>query len=207
VWSFGEGPGRIVVATGAFGQARAVSNPSYGQYPGTPDVPPAPPRKRRTGLIIGLVTGVAVLLLGVGGFLVVPKLLGDDKSPAGATAAARRGLELMASHDYGGYYDMLDNGFKAKVSRADFIRIAECMSLGAMAPDPDKTLIGDATVEGDTAKVKTRNRAAGSGESFDDVAYDIVTLVWQDNHWRYKVGESLAANMQQSQPIGCRPSR
>src|SRR3954467_5793939 len=92
-----------------YGQPQ-YGQPQYGQYPGAGAYPPAPPpKKSRTGLIIGLVGGGLVLLLclGVGAFLVLPKLAGgDDRTPAGARAAAQHGFDLAKSGDYGAFYDM-----------------------------------------------------------------------------------------------------
>src|SRR5205807_1296381 len=100
------------------------SYPPYGSDPGAGAYPSAPPKKSRTGLIIGLVAGGFVLLLclGIGAFVVLPKLAGgDDKTPAGARAAAQHGLDLARSGDYGGFYEMYDAAFRASISRSDFV--------------------------------------------------------------------------------------
>ncbi len=165
------------------------------QDPGTFGFPPAPPGRSRTGLGIGLVAGVALLLLllGIGGVLVLPRLLGDDKTPAGAKAAAQRGQELLARGDYGGYYDMTDNEYKARVSRTDFIRVSTCAS--ASANSAKNTIVAvDAHVNGDTATVEVTVGNGGHGT---------IELVWQDNHWRFKVGSSLSAQARDAYKTMC----
>ncbi len=172
--------------------------PQPGGHPGqssAPGFPPAPPGRSRTGLVIGLVAGFALLLvLGIGGVLVLPKLLGDDKTPAGAKAAAQRGNELLASGDYGGYYDMTDNEYKAKVSRADFIRVSKCASASTDAAK-NKIVAVDAHVNGDTATVKV---------TVGDGSHGTIELVWQDNHWRFRVGGSLSAEAQDAYKTMCK---
>ena len=166
----------------------------YGQDPGAAGFSPAPPGRSRTGLVTGLVAGVALLLVaGIGGVLVLPKLLGDDKTPAGAKAAAQRGQDLLAGGDYGGYYDMTDNEYKAKVSRADFIRVSTCASASANSAT-NKTVAVDAHINGDTATVEVTVGDGGHGT---------IELVWQDNHWRFKVGGSLSAQAQDAYKTMC----
>jgi hypothetical protein len=168
----------------------------YGQDPGAAGgFPPAAPGRTRTGLVVGLVAGAALLVvLGIGGVLVLPKLLGDDKSPAGAKAAAQHGHDLLASGDYGGYYDMTDNEYKAKVSRADFIRVSTCASVSANEAK-NKIVAVDAHVNGDTATVAVTVGDGGHGT---------IELVWQDNHWRFKVGGSLSAQARDAYKTTCR---
>jgi hypothetical protein len=159
-----------------------------------PSFPPAPPRRRRTGLLIGLVAGVALLVvLGVGAVLLLPGLLGDDKTPAGAKAAAQRGHDLLASGDYGGYWDMADNEYKAEVSRADFIRVSTCVS-ASVNEAQNKIVVVDAEVTGDTATVKVDVNGMGHGT---------IKLVWQDHHWRLKV-DGLSAAAQALYKTTCR---
>ncbi len=170
----------------------------YGQYPGGPPFAPPPPRKSRTGLIIGLVIGVVLLLgIGVGGVLLLPKLTGDDKSPAGAKAAAQHAIDLATNGDYGGFYDMFDNDFKSKVSRADFIRLAGCLKLSDDVKK-QKPVLGDAHVNGDTATI---DETTANG-------HDTIELVWQDNHWRFKSGTSgadiSAADVQTALSTACK---
>src|SRR6266545_1286602 len=150
--------------------------PQYGQYP-APGYPPQAPRKSRTGLIIGLVAGgVALLLcLGVGAFLVIPRLSGDDKTAAGAKAAAQRGVDLVRKGDYGGFYDMFERSFRASISRADFIKLGTCTKMSEKV-EKSHVVIGVATVTGTTAKVKTKS---------DDGDDDDIDLVWEDGHWRF----------------------
>jgi hypothetical protein len=153
--------------------------PQYGQYPGAGAYPPAPPpKKSRTGLIIGLVGGGLVLLLclGVGAFFVLPKLAGgDDKTPAGARAAAQHGLDLAKSGDYGGFYDMFDNAYHRSISRSDFVTLANCVKLSDMVSKANLTIVS-ATVTGNTARVSTSS-TTGS---------DHIDLVYEDNHWHFK---------------------
>jgi hypothetical protein len=167
----------------------------YGQDSDAPSFQPAPPGRSRTGLVIGSVAGVALLLvLGIGGVLVLPKLLGGDKTPTGAMAAAQHGNELLASGDYGGYYDMTDNEYKAKVSRADFIRVSTCASASVNAAK-NKIVPVDAYINGDTATVKVTVGDGGHGT---------IELVWQDNHWRFKAGGSLSAAAQDAYKTMCK---
>jgi hypothetical protein len=168
----------------------------YGQYPGYP--PAAPPRKSRTGLIIGLVIGVVALLcLGIGGFLIVPKLMGGDKSPAGAKAAVQQAFDAIRNGDYGAFYDMFDNDLKSKVSRADFVKLAGCLKLSDEIKKQNVT-IGDAHVNGDTATV----------EETTSQGHDTIDLIWQDNHWRLKSGTSAtdfnAADIQTALSVACK---
>jgi hypothetical protein len=180
-----------------YGQPQQPQQP-YGQYPGGPAYPSPPPRKSRTGLIVGLVIGVVLLLgLGIGGVLVLPKLIGDDKSPAGAKVAAQHAIDMASNGDYGGFYDMFDNDFKSKVSRADFIKLAGCLKLSDDVKR-QKPVLGDAHVNGDTATVD---------ETTVD-RHDTIELVWQDNHWRFKSGTNgtdiSAADVQTALSTACK---
>jgi hypothetical protein len=170
----------------------------YGQYPGAPGYPPAPPRKSRTGLIVGLIIGVVVLVcLGVGGFLLLPKLMGGDKSPAGAKAAAQQGVDAVKNGDYGAFYDMFDNDLKSKVSRADFVKLAGCLKLSDEVKQ-ENVVIGDAHVNGDTATV----------DETTSKGHDTIDLIWQDNHWHFKSGSGTtdfnAADVQTALSVACK---
>ena len=131
----------------------------------------------RTGLVVGLVAGVALLLvLGIGVVLALPKLLGDDETPAGAKAAAQRGQELLASGGYGGYYDVTGNEYKAEVGRADFIGVCTCASASA---NPAKNTSSPLTPTSPTnrggSKLQTRLVRCGRKRS-GSVVYRPVTL-------------------------------
>jgi hypothetical protein len=155
--------------------------PQYGQYPGGPAFPggpalppPVPPRKSRTGLIIGLVVGgVALLLcLGIGAAVVIPAISTGSKTPAGAKAAAQHSIDLLAQGDYGGFYDSLDAAGRASISRSDFITLAGCAKMSDLAKKTHMVL-GTATVTGDTARV----------EATSDTGATYVDLVWESGHW------------------------
>jgi hypothetical protein len=149
--------------------------------------PPAPPpKKSRTGLIIGLVAGGVVLLLclGVGAFLVLPKLAGgDEKTAAGAQAAAQHGLDLVRSGDYGGFYDMYDSATRASITRSEFVTLANCAKMSDLV-SKNHVVIGTATVTGNSARVSTTS-STGSGH---------LDLVYQSNHWRFTSSGGTASS-------------
>jgi hypothetical protein len=149
-----------------------------GQY-GAPGFPPAPPRKSKTGLIVGLtVGGVLVLVLAlVGVFVIVPKLSGGDKTAAGAKAAAQKAIDLATSGDWGGFYDMTDAAFRRAVSRSDWIAVATCLKLSDEVKK-ENTTVGSATVTGNTARVS----ATSNGKE------NHIDLVWESNSWHLATG-------------------
>jgi hypothetical protein len=157
---------------------------AYAGYPPPAPYPPAPPRKSRTGLIIGLVAGGVVLLLclGLGAVLLIPKLSTGQKTPAGAKAAAQHALDLAASGDYGGFYDLLESSSKAQISRSDFITLGTCIKMSD-GITKSHVVLGTATVTGNTARV-----AASS----TDGTTTHVDLVWESGGWRlHSEGGSL----------------
>jgi len=171
--SYGAQPGSYGGAQpGSYG---AQPPPQYGQFPGGPAFPPAPPpRKSRTGLIIGLVVGgVALLLcLGIGAFAVIPALSTGDKTPAGAKAAAQHAIDLVKSGDYGGFYDMLDAASRGSISRSDFITLAGCIKMSDLAVK-SHLVLGTATVTGDNARI----------DATSDTGPTQVDLVWESGRW------------------------
>jgi hypothetical protein len=151
------------------------------QQPGpVPDAPPAPPRKRRTGLVVGLVAGGLALLLGigVGAVLALPVLTGDDKTGSGARAAAQHGMDLLRRADYFRYYDLLDSSSKASLSRAGWISIATCIDFPKLLSD-NHLAIGNATLNGDWATVRTRSDSPGANTNL------YFLLRFESHHWRF----------------------
>jgi hypothetical protein len=175
-------------ASPAYGQQPPYSAPpsygqypqdSYGQYPGAAGYPPPPPRKSRTGLIVGLALGAVVLVaLVVGAIVVLPGLTGsggDPKTAAGAKAAAQHAVDSIRSGDYGAYYDMLDTYGQGGISRSEFVRQAKCENLAGLLSKVTFT-VGDATVTGDEATVKITVVGESSGSPMQ--------LRYENNHWR-----------------------
>jgi len=159
----------------------------HGQDPDASAGRQAPAGRSRRRVIIGSLAGVTLLLvLGIGGLLLVPRLLGGDKTPTGAMDAAQRSSELLADGDFGGYYDMTDNEYKAKVSRADFIRVSRCNSASVRRAN-HKIVPVDADVNGDSATVRVTVADDGRGT---------IELIWQDDQWRLRVGNTLSAGAQ-----------
>jgi hypothetical protein len=70
-----------------------------------------------------------------------------------------------------------------------------CSKCVSATVDSAENRIVDAYVNGDTATVKVTVGNGGHGA---------IERVWQDNHWRFKVGGSLSAKAQDAYKTTCR---
>jgi hypothetical protein len=133
---------------------------------------------------------VLLLCLGIGAFVVLPALSGDEKNAAGAKAAAQHGIDLVRSGDYNGFYDLFDSTSRATISRSDFVTLATCIKLADTVVKYHLT-VGSATVIGNTARVET---ASDTGRNHLD-------LRWEDSHWRFHyTGNSGSSGTNSSDP-------
>jgi hypothetical protein len=137
-----------------------------------------PPRRHRT-LIIGLVAAALVLMLeiGVGVLVVLPTFTGDDKTSAGAKAAAGHGLDLLRAGDYIRYYNLLDSASKASISGEAWIATATCINFSQLLTT-NHISISHVALTGDRATVDTTGNSAG-------YANLRLLLRYESRHWRF----------------------
>ena len=139
----------------------------------------------RNGRAHRVVGEILLLCLGIGAFMVIPGMSSGQKTPAGAKATAQHALDLAASGDYGGFYDLLESASQAQISRSDFITLGTCIKMSD-AVTKSHIVLGTATVTGGTARVDA---------SSTDGSTTHIDLVWESGGWRlHNEGGSLSSS-------------
>jgi hypothetical protein len=154
-----------------------ASFPAQTDAPPIPAGAPASARARRAALTVGLLAGALVLMLAAGAGLFVV-LTSDAKTAAGAKAAAEHGLDLLHDGRYNDYYRLFDAESKQSMPRATWIRLCTQINFTEFIAKNQLT-VGDATLDGDEARVPTRSELPGANTNHSFV------LRYESRHWHF----------------------
>ncbi|HWU20023.1 MAG TPA: hypothetical protein VN088_00750 [Nocardioides sp.] len=151
-------PAPVTSPPATYGQPTWQAAPSYGSWP-TP-----PPRKSRTGLIVGLVIGVVVLLGGIIGAVVLVANSGsDDKPTAHSTTSTSTQVATGDTLDGTGYTVAMPAGWTDQTA-----------NYPSHSSNLDKLAVNADTISGSTANV-----AIATSETFGTTDPSSVRSSWE----------------------------
>ncbi|GAB4011451.1 DcrB/PsbP domain-containing protein [Nocardioides ultimimeridianus] len=142
----------------AYGQPAWQSAPAYGSWQAQP------PRKSRTGLVVGLVIGAVVLLGGIGGLVaLVANSGGDDPAPTHSTTTTSAPVATGDTLDGTGYTVAMPTGWTDQTD-----------NYPSDSPNLDKIAVNADSISGSTANV-----AIATSETFGTTDPESVRSSWE----------------------------